>query len=316
MSLVKMKDVDDWIVDVVKGMQKLEIEEINDINYKLQNISLNNVDLSNTSSSNDEEKENSVAHELPVGFDKVSQSQDKPVKTIIEDNLQNIKQDEDSSEYEKSTEITARHHSTVVNFGSTQYWDLQKSDSMVEERMKPQKFHHHCFKPSYFKINSKRFDFYLNTGCPNSSSDSELKNYGMIRNDKIRKNALKYRYSRVRKDGSKSVECLCRLCPSKRWIPKALFVEHMAIAHGIVWIENVGHVALPYPSALFRQNIGRLKYYYCKCPKCLKWIRLGLIADIKNVSEAILKTEKSYDNKDVVGIYSNYYHHFMKCSME
>lgn len=339
MSVDKVERVDDWIVDVVNGMEMLDIEEIDQINYKLQNICLssnNNVDQLNSSSyeSNDE-KENGVVEYFSKGLNVNINNYNNKLITeellsdIVEnDDIErkdfsayniatsdNILEDIDREIHDNADDITAKYYDTIPDYGKVEYWDFQCHDLIIDKRLEPQNFHHHDFKPSYFKNNSKDFSFYFNLGCPNSSSDDDLKDHGIIRNDDIKENALQYRFSRIRKDGSKSMECICRMCSSKRWIPVNLFKEHMAIAHGIVSIENVGNIALPYPSALYRQSPGRLKCYYCKCPKCLNWIRLGLMSGVKNISETIRIEEKKFDNREIVGIYSNYYQHFMKCSL-
>ncbi|GME76437.1 unnamed protein product [Ambrosiozyma monospora] len=110
-------------------------------------------------------------------------------------------------------------------------------------------------------------------------------------------------------------------------------------------------VVLPKPKALFEATPRGVKRYHCQCPKCLDWIRLGFpepLGNASNVADSNLplafgtgnvgagkgtnfvrgraksgtidftefrEEDDSEDLRDKRGLFTNYFCHFLKCSL-
>jgi hypothetical protein len=324
MQLDKTVFIEEWRKDVFQKLRSLEIDEIEEISFRLTDIKINGIcsyldvgtqlKIDTMLTSDNEGKENMNTLEQSKDQNLVSKKVASPV--VLEEISQSTSSCH-SPPIDDDSEEPTPYNTNLENQKNSEYWNLSdvNVNAQIEARLQPQSFHHHMFKPSYFKANPQ-FDFFMNLECPNSASADELHADGLIKCDMLKENALKCRFSRSPRNDSKIKDQLCRMCPFKRWVPEDQFGDHMGLAHGIIHVPDVGYIALPPPKALFKLNAGRLKYYNCRCPKCLSWIRLGKMAEVESVTSEILKRDRILDNKTVVGLYTNYYRHFMECSLE
>lgn len=324
--LEEITSINKWIKNVNLEHSSLDICQVEDIVYRLpsgefqndQNINDENIIVKGTKGNK-------------TDSDTIKSKEVVSIESIIKPKLNEFELNTDihiNEDYEILTECslptdysdtTATYYKDIKNLGKIEYWKFNDKNYSIENRLQPQKFHHHVLQPRLFKNNDNEiYTYNLNLECPKSATDSELDNYNLLKNPNIKHNAMTYRYSRQMKNKeiSTKVEYLCRMCSFKRWIPKDRFYEHMGLAHGILLVENLGYISLPPPDALFRMSPGKLKCYYCKCPKCWKWLRLGKLTGIKNISVEIQQNDDINDDLAVVGLYTNYFMHFYKCSQD
>lgn len=282
-----------WLDEVSRSQMEMDLNEVENIVYNIKNLiiedNINYVDDFDIA-----EKENRVLPETGKNRNESA----VPLNDI--------------EKYKEDNERCADYYKSVKNYGKVEFWNFNDSCVTLEDRLQPRKFHHHTLKPSFFKEQKKHYDFYINNKCPNSPNDyNDLNDNTLIQNSNLNKNIRTYRFSKIDKKDNSQIEYLCRLCCFKRWILLTNFNDHMSLAHGIVIIDEINLIVLPPPTALYRQSLGRLKCYYCKCPNCWKWIRLGRPIDTVCISEDIIKEDQINNNINVVGLYTNYFYHFM-----
>lgn len=287
--------IENWLDDVQKAKCSMSLDQIEDIVYRLQTATLK----TSQGGEDFEEKENSVFTE--TGKQKKIEVIDQDIKFIDECEA-------------GPKETSAKYYKTVKDLGKEEFWKLNAKSNQIKSRLEPQKFQHHMLQEGYLSENKEKYQFKINTKCPASATDSEMENYNLMRKRSIKENALTYRFSRQSRTDPDKIEYLCRMCPFKRWVPVEKFREHMCLAHGILHVKGVGYVGLPPPDAVYRQSPGKLKCYYCKCPKCLRWIRLGKITGVGKVSRKLRLQDNINNDQAVAGLYTNYFHHFILCS--
>lgn len=290
--------IETWLNDVHKASCSMDLGQIDDIVYRLKAVTLEDSESDKVF----EEKENSVVSEKgkkqwQVPKQEIAKTEDADITSVDE-------------------ETAAEYYKTVKDFGKVEFWKMNAKSNQIESRLDPQKFHHHVLQPAFLQDNKEKYQFKVNMSCPDSATDSELENYNLMRKKSVKENAMTHRFSRHSKSDHAHVEYLCRMCPFKRWIPMERFQEHMCLAHGILNVNGFGYVGLPPPEAVYRQSPGKLKCYYSKCPKCLRWIRLGKVAGVGRVSRKLRLHDKINNDHAVVGLYTNYFQHFMACSQE
>lgn len=302
MSVDKTKLIERWIKDVHDNMGTLKPAEIENIIFQI-----NNIKLENNACTDYDEKENETDKQTTsklVGNMTEKLTMEK-VDEILEDNS-----------IDERIENSIKFDANNKELGKTEFWKFNDDDNKIEKRLQPQQFHHHECNPSIFKNDKGEYFYYKNKNCPDSGTEQEMKNNGLMKSDRLKKSAYCYKIKRVSRYADEKIEYLCRLCPFVKWIPVSKFGDHMGLAHGIIRSDNVGIVALPPPVALYKQNIGRLKFYYSKCPKCLKWIRLGKMSDVQNICEDVSYIDQLNSNSQIVGLYTNYFYHFLGCSVD
>jgi hypothetical protein len=289
--------IDYWIEDVRQNLENLKPDEIEEIIFKINNLQLDDID--------------------PLIYDeKENKKIEKQIKTNDEKlTIEKIDEILDNSSIDEAIENIVKFDKNNKDLGKTEFWRFNDKENKIEKRLQPQKFHHHSFKPSFFKTSKGEYFYDLNFACPNSGTDSDLENYGLLRNEKLKENAMTCRFKRKNKFLNEKVDYLCRMCPFIKWIPIEKFGDHLGLAHGIIKVENLGLIALPPPVALYKQTLGRLKFYYSKCPKCSRWIRLGKMAEVKTVCKEVEHIDSINRNTQIVGLYTNYFYHFMECSL-
>lgn len=216
-------------------------------------------------------------------------------------------------------EIIADYYRTVSNYGYCEYWKNKSGKLDIGKKLNPQCFQNHVLNPSYIKHHCNDFSVHFNSKCPVSASDKDLEHYQLLKNENLKYNAITCKYKRVKCNNLEEVDLLCRMCPAKRWIPEQKFTYHMYLAHGVIKLNRSKILVLPLPTALFKMSPGRMKCYYAKCPKCCKWVRLGRLEPFPThlVSKEVLLQDSIYDDediKDIVGLYTNYFCHFVDCS--
>ncbi|CCH44276.1 hypothetical protein BN7_3837 [Wickerhamomyces ciferrii] len=183
----------------------------------------------------------------------------------------------------------------------TYYKDI---DLIPDQTWLPRKFQHHKVKANLLQGCDPIHHYHKNPNCPKSSEgeSSTFKNLDHI------KNLSTYRYSRKSKF-SKKIEVMCRLCRGQNWVPKAKFKHHMAFSHGVLIPFHKEHQSktggsalslVKSPISLYTSKNRKFTNFFVKCPKCEKWIKLGL-------GENSRKTGKSFN-----GLYHNYFLHFLK----
>lgn len=303
MSEDKTEIIEHWVKDVHDNMEKLKPEEIKNIIFKINNIKLEDF------APNDYDEKENIEHNDKL----TSKVNAKKVENLTMDKIDEILED---SSIDERIENSIKFDENNKELGKTEFWKFTDDDNKIEKRLQPQQFHHHECNPSIFKNDKGEYFYYKNKNCPPSGTEEEMKNNGLMKNERLKESAYCYKIKRVSKHTNEKIEYLCRLCPFVRWIPVNKFGDHMGLAHGIIKMDNIGIVALPPPAALYKQNIGRLKFYYSKCPKCLKWIRLGKMSGVNSISEDVDYIDCLNSNSQVVGLYTNYFFHFLGCTID
>lgn len=100
---------------------------------------------------------------------------------------------------------------------------------------------------------------------------------------------------------STRLECMCRLCPTTRWLPRSVErrEQHMAFAHGVVCVLHGRFVLLPLPVDVVEVSRGVFVDCHAQCGSCMRWVYLG--------------QEPHEPARQQEGLFQNYFHHAMLC---
>lgn len=303
LSEEKLNFIDKWLDNVEQCTKQLTLDELEQVVFHMENVSLGDPP---TTDGYCIDKENTVHRFLEKQFKqaRIEHRDNGATSTNKAVNSNCLNQD------------SKAECPSIKRMGGPKYWVFNDKHANIEKRLEPQRFHHHQLKPSYMKANSSTYRFEMDFKCPNSGTDGDLENYRLLTNDRLKQNAVSCRYKRIQVSDPTKMDYLCRLCPFQRWIPVDNFRDHMGMAHGIVDVKGFKLIVLPPPRALYRQTLGKLKFYYCQCSKCFRWIRLGKMAGVRRISDGVIEADSINDNKTIVGLYTNYFYHFMTCSLD
>lgn len=289
LSKTKRNNVESWIAQNYCLEEKLTSEEKYNVIYKQELKVDKNLNFEH------DDKENTIEN-----GPKITKSQ--PSKESL--NAPKV-------EEEQSIPITL-----VLECKQTEIWI--PFSKVTDPLLRPQVFRHHQIKLEESE-NNQEYNITEDFCCPPSPHEEEIKEIHRKSGKWIRQSSLKPRFQRCRRD-TESEFALCRLCPNKKWIPILWFEQHMALAHGILafkdYTESVTTVALPEPKGLFCiHQTKNFKRYYCQCPNCREWIRLGFPELVRTFPKSAHKPRLTIGYKQRInsGLYTNYFIHWMRC---
>lgn len=227
----------------------------------------------------------------------------EPINTDIDkENSYSIK--ESQSTGNNSKEICVLQKLTPET--DVQLWS--PFSKVTNKILKPQVFHHHVIAEA-----ANEYNLYEDLTCPGVDLSVPL----TIRKGEANRDAsLKPKYYRINGDGNIQ-QCLCRMCSHEKWIRYTDFYQHMALAHGVVLFEDSQNhrriMAIPNPLALFCiHSTKKMKRYYCKCPLCKDWVRLGFLGSLRTLG----RFTRAGQEQTQLGLYTNYYLHYMQCASQ
>ncbi|ODV84808.1 hypothetical protein CANARDRAFT_8382 [[Candida] arabinofermentans NRRL YB-2248] len=312
----KLCFIEKWNNSTRESQKHVSIEELELINYSIENLDV-------------ESKENqldSSLMELHKGTIALSLSTNDPYLTdrtnelvpnsgeaiLISEEFHKLKNNSISSVFSEkpllSTELSPSD-------GIIEYWD---ASSIKPSILQPQTFQHHKLDTIYQAEQSESFQFEVRSTCPKSPSEKQMRNNQLMLNDQLKLNAIQNRYVRYSTQTGRDsdISVMCRMCPHKRWIQNEFFLDHMALAHGIVNISSNPSkpdiVVLPLPTKIFKLTPRKIKRYHCQCPKCFRWFRMGHPELTKLPSQ--FTAAESESSKLKRGLFTEYFLHFMECS--
>lgn len=288
------KHIMEWRDDVKHEMSTINVDQMNKINYHLPNVNLDELAKHTKSTTN---------YAMPAG--------NQDFVTIneyyrLQANFEAI----------QDNEIPAIYYKTVKDYGEVEFWKFNDKHYQIPDKLNPQRFQRQKITKQALQQSNNLNHYSANNRCPRSANNSELDYHNIQRRTSIRGNVMTPEYSRRCKTACNEDKHLCHLCAFKRWIPNSKLKKHMEVAHGVIEINELGYVAYPLPLELFKLSPGRLKCYYCKCPKCGNWVRLGKLVEVGRLS-MYQQVQEMYNEEEedveVEGLFSNYFRHYGRC---